>query len=96
VGPQLFPVPRLAFTRDGYEIAYQQPCRKRDPNSQISWIGMIWPGSYQTFQAMSLDHNRLAFRSGRERCEWRGDMQTSAANTKIARENKACALREKP
>jgi hypothetical protein len=57
---------------------------------------MIWPGSYQTFQAMSLDHNRLAFRSGRERCEWRGDMQTSAANTKIARENKACALREKP
>jgi len=44
---------------------------------------------------MSLDQNRLPFRPSRERCERRGDMQTSAADTKIAHENKACALRER-
>src|SRR5450755_4643916 len=27
-GPRAFPMP-IAFTRDGYEIAYQQPCRNR-------------------------------------------------------------------
>ncbi len=39
-GPERFPGTidrrvRLAFTRDGYEIAYQQPCRNRDQNVRI-------------------------------------------------------------
>src|SRR5580692_216945 len=36
-----------------------------------------------------------SFPSGRERCEPRGDVQTSGAITKITHENKACALRER-
>jgi hypothetical protein len=85
----------LAFTRDGYEIAYQQPCRNRDRNGSTGQDRRdlaVLPD----FSAMSWDQNGPELLSGRERCEPRGDMQTSAADTKIAHENKACALREKP
>jgi hypothetical protein len=58
--------------------------------------GIIFNWSQMALKILAAFSFRLSVLSGGEHCEPRGDMQTSAANTKIAHENKACALREKP